>query len=158
MVTRWFPNGCSSKQENVKDDLKQGFSEAGIQSTPVLQIVYLLTLAAPLVQHLEHQFYCNQSSQVWLEGGAISVSQSLSGRAGFDRVSLPVPTTHGPRSEGGWAPGPDVQRTFSSLALAHASSSTRSVSPCSLSFSLSPSLPVSSALHCLSLYCMGSKI
>lgn len=30
------------------------------------------------MQHLEHQFLCNQSSKVWLEGGEISVSQSLS--------------------------------------------------------------------------------
>lgn len=64
------------------------------------------------------------------------------------------------RSEGGWAPGPDVQRTSGSLARALAFSSTRWVfllvlfpPPC-LALCLLP-LP---STACLSLYCMGSKI
>lgn len=36
-----FPQWLFFQQENGKGDLKQGFSEAGIQSTPVLQTVYL---------------------------------------------------------------------------------------------------------------------
>lgn len=36
-----IPQWLFLQQENVKGDLKQEFSEAGIQSTPVLQTVYL---------------------------------------------------------------------------------------------------------------------
>lgn len=110
--------------------------------------LYLLTLAAPLVQHLEHQFLCNQSSKVWLEGGEISVSQSLSGRAGLGRVSLLVPTTRGPESEGGWAGGLGVQGASSSLELAllPPSSSTRSVSLHVLF--ASPCLPLPACFLC----------
>lgn len=78
---------------------------------------HLLTLAAPLVQHLEQQLPCNQSSQVWLEGGGISVSPSLSGWEGLGPAWLRVPRAHGAGSEG-------VRGASGSRALASASSSS----------------------------------
>lgn len=52
---------------------------------------------------------------------------------------------HNSRSEGGWARGPGVQRTFGSLALALASSSARSVSL----LVLFPSVSLSACSFCL---------